>query len=135
MKHDDLMHTSLSLDVMYFVAELSMPRLSVSRRRVSHNNNNNNWIARRNGMNTCDKERVIEARRPNTVVVDKEEHKGTTIDIDVPYDVRVGEKELEKVEKYKELKRETGGLWKLQHVEVVPAVIGALGNVTKDFER
>ena len=53
----------------------------------------------------------------------------------MPDDVRVGEKELEKVEKYQELKREIGRLWKLKHVEIVPVVIGALGSVTKDFER
>ena len=81
----------------------------------------------------CDN--VIEARRPDIVVVDKKEHKGILIDIAVPDDVRVGEKELEKVEKYQELKREIGRLWKLKHVEVVPVVIGALGSVTKDFER
>ena len=53
----------------------------------------------------------------------------------MPDDVRVGEKELEKVEKYQELKREVGRLWKRKHVEVVTVVIGALGSVTKDFER
>ena len=81
----------------------------------------------------CDN--VIEASRPDRVVVDKKEQKGIIIDIAVPDDVRVGEKELEKVEKYQELKREIGRLWKLKHVEVVPVVIGALGSVTKDFER
>ena len=39
---------------------------------------------------------VIEARRPDIVVVDKTEHKGTIIYIAVPDDVRVGKKELEK---------------------------------------
>ena len=81
----------------------------------------------------CDN--VIEARRPDIVVIDKKEHKGIITDIAVLDDVRVGEKELEKVEKYQELKREIGRLWKLKHVEVVPVVIGALGSVTKDFER
>ena len=81
----------------------------------------------------CDN--VTEARRPDIVVVDKKEHKGIIIYIAVPDDVRVGEMELEKVEKYQELKREIGILWKLKHVEVVPVVIGALGSVTKDFER
>ena len=79
----------------------------------------------------CDN--VIEARRPDIVVVDKKEHKGIIIDIAVPDDVRVGE--LEKVEKYQELKGEIGRLWKLKCVEVVAVVIGALGSVTKDFER
>ena len=57
------------------------------------------------------------------------------IDIAVPDHVGVGEKELEKVEKYQELKREIGRLWKLKHVELVLVVIGALGSVRKDFER
>ena len=81
----------------------------------------------------CDN--VIEPRRPDIVVADKKEHKGIITDIAVPDDVRVGEKESEKVKKYQEMKREIGRLWKLKHVEVVPVVIGALGSVTKDFER
>ena len=36
---------------------------------------------------------VIEARRPDVAVVDKKEHKGLIIDIAVPDDARVGEKE------------------------------------------
>ena len=53
----------------------------------------------------------------------------------VPADVRVEEKEREKVEKYQDLKREIGRLWNLKKVEVVPVVIGALGSVTKEFDR
>ena len=78
---------------------------------------------------------VIEARRPDIIVIDKKERKGIIIDIAVPADVRVGEKEREKVEKYHDLKREIGILWKLKMVEVVPVVIGALGCVTKGFDR
>ena len=78
---------------------------------------------------------VIEAIRPDILVVDKKEHNGIITDIAVPDDVRVGEEESEKVEKYQELKREIGRLWKLKHVEVVSVVIGALRSVTKDFER
>ena len=43
----------------------------------------------------CDN--VIEARRPDIIVIDKKERKGIIIDIAVPADVRVGEKEKEKV--------------------------------------
>ena len=78
---------------------------------------------------------VIEARRPDIAVVDKKGHKGIKIDIAVPDDVRVGEQESEKVENYQKLKREIGRLWKLQHVEVVPVVIGNLGSFTIDFEK
>ena len=76
-----------------------------------------------------------EARRPDIIVIDKKERKGKIIDIAVPADVRVGQKEREKVEKFQDLKREIGGLWKLKIVEVVPAVIGALRSVTKGFDR
>ena len=49
-------------------------------------------------------------------------------------DTRIAEKELEKVEKYQDLKGEIKRLWELRCAKVVPVVIGALGSVTKDFE-
>ena len=39
------------------------------------------------------------------------------------------------MEKYQDLKREVGRLWKLKMVEVVSVVIGALGSATKGFDR
>ena len=76
---------------------------------------------------------MIEARRPDIVVViiDKKERKGIIIDIAVPVDVRVGIKEREKVEKYQDLKGEIGRLWKLKMVEVVTIVIETLESVIK----
>ena len=53
---------------------------------------------------------MIEARRPDIIVIDKKERNGLIIDIAVPADVRVEEKEREKVEKYQDLKREIGRL-------------------------
>ena len=55
-------------------------------------------------------------------------------DIAVPADVRVREKESEKVKKYKGLKREIGRLWRIKILEVVPVLIGAQGSVTKEFD-
>ena len=52
----------------------------------------------------CDN--MIEARRPDLIVIDKKKQKGIIIDIAVPADVRVGEKEREKVKKYCERERE-----------------------------
>ena len=80
----------------------------------------------------CDN--LIEARRPDITVIDKKDGKVIITDIAVPADVRVGGKEREKVEKYKDLKRETGKLWKFKMVEVVAIVIGALGSATKEFD-
>ena len=81
----------------------------------------------------CDN--VIEARRPDIVIIDKKEKSCIIVDVAVPADVRVHEKEREKVEKYQDLRRETGRLWQLRKVHVVPVVVGALGSVTKEFDR
>ena len=56
------------------------------------------------------------------------------MDVAVPADARVGEKERDKMEKYQDLNREIGRSWKLKMVEVLPVVIGALGRVTKEFD-
>ena len=56
----------------------------------------------------CDN--VMEARRPDIILIDKKEQKEIIIDTAVPADVRVGEKEREKMEKYQDLKNEIGRL-------------------------
>ena len=58
--------------------------------------------------------------RYDKILIDKKERKGIIIDIAVPADVRVREKEREKMKKCQDLKRETGRLWKLKTVEVFP---------------
>ena len=68
----------------------------------------------------CDN--VIEARRPDIIGIDKKERKGIIINIPATADVRKGGKEGGKSQ---DLKRETGGLWILKMVEVMPVVIGA----------
>ena len=75
---------------------------------------------------------MITGRKSDLILVDKKEHKAIIIDVGVPVDVNVEEKEIEQ---YQELKREIERLWKLKKVEVVPVVIGALGCVTKGFEK
>ena len=80
----------------------------------------------------CDN--VIEARRPDIIVIDKKERKGIIIDIAVPADVRVGKKKGKKW-KCTRTWREIGRLCKLKMVEVVPAVIGTHGSATKEFDR
>ena len=56
------------------------------------------------------------------------------IDIAVPGDVRVEEKEEEKVTKYQCLAREVKRLWQLKSVNVIPVVVGALGTIPKKLE-
>ena len=80
----------------------------------------------------CDRD--IETRRPDIVVVEKENNKATIVDIASPWDHRVYKKEGEKIDKYQDLKREIGRLWGIRHLEVVPVVVGALGVVSKRLD-
>jgi hypothetical protein len=77
---------------------------------------------------------VIQARRPDLVVVDKTKKEITIIDFAVPADKNVAEKEKEKIEKYQELKVELKRLWKMK-ARVVPVVVGALGSIPKDLRH
>ena len=80
----------------------------------------------------CDN--VIQARRPDVILIHKEKKEALIVDIAVSADTRIAGKELEKAEKYQDLKCEIKRLWELRCAKVVPVVIGALGSVTKDLE-
>ena len=68
------------------------------------------------------------------MVVNKKERKCYIIDVAVPGDVRIAEKEMEKIEKYDELKREVERLWNVK-AKVIPIVLGALGTVTRSLSN
>ena len=73
---------------------------------------------------------VIEARRPDIVVVRKDKKECQVIDIAVPGDLRVEDKEDEKCDKYQDLCREIGRLWEVRCI-VIPVVVGALGTIPR----
>ena len=50
------------------------------------------------------------------------------IDIAIPGDVRVSEKEMEKIERYQELKREIKKMWNIRSIKVISVVVGALAS-------
>ena len=77
---------------------------------------------------------VIEARRPDVVLVDKKERTCKVIDFAVPGDSRIEDKEREKIEKYQDLARELQKLWNVR-VKVIPLVVGALGAIPKQFGK
>ena len=52
----------------------------------------------------CDN--VIGARRPDLILVDKKAKSCVIIDVAIPGDCRIREKEIEKIEKYQNLKKE-----------------------------
>ena len=79
-------------------------------------------------------DRIVTARRPDLIVVDKQEKTAKIIDVAVPLDKNVRAKEEEKVQKYQDLKLEIQRLWNVK-AEVIPVVIGALGAVSTNLEN
>ena len=67
---------------------------------------------------------VIEARRPNLVVVDKKERSCKIIDFAIPGDSRIEEKEKDKIGKYQDLGRELQKIWNVK-VKIIPLVVGS----------
>ena len=78
---------------------------------------------------TIQTDHYITARRPDIVVVDKNNKTCQLIDVACPGDKRVKEKEDEKIAKYQDLAREIRKIWNMK-VKVVPVVIGALETIT-----
>ena len=59
-------------------------------------------------------DRVIEHRRPDIVIVDWEEKECLIIDVAIPADQNIADKEWEKISKYSELKLEVMRLWNIR---------------------
>ena len=72
----------------------------------------------------------IHHRRPDIVIQKKKAKETIIVDIAVPGDSNVLQKETEKYEKYQDLAREIKRIWK-SRTKVVPVVVGALGSVSK----
>ena len=79
-------------------------------------------------------DRVIRANRPDLTLVDKEKKEVALIDVSVPWDSRVEEKEKEKLDKYQDLRIELCKLWKMP-VKIVPIIIGALGTIPASLSK
>ena len=75
---------------------------------------------------------VIEARRPNLVVVDKKWRTCKIIDFAVPGDRRIEETEKEKTEKCQDIKRELHKSWNVR-VKIIPLFAGSLGTIPKQL--
>ena len=69
---------------------------------------------------------------PDITVVEKK--RVWIIDVAIPGDDRVEEKELEKISKYRDLKIEIERLWEKQ-ATIVSVVIGSLGAISRDLRK
>ena len=73
---------------------------------------------------------IIRVGKPEIVFIEV-----VIIDVAIPGDERVKDKELEKIEKYRLLKDEFAKVWHTWKVIVVPVVIGALGATSVNFKE
>ena len=78
-------------------------------------------------------DKEIQARRPDIVVVDKCKREVRIIDIAIPSDARVCEKEREKIDQYKSLKDEVVRLSNMRKATVIPIVAGTLERYQSDL--
>jgi hypothetical protein len=76
----------------------------------------------------------ITARRPDIIVVDKKKKETLIIDVAVPEDRNICDKEKEKITKYQDLRLEIKKLWNTK-AKVVPVVIGSLGAHTSKLNE
>ena len=77
----------------------------------------------------------IEAQRPDIVLIDKTIKEVKIVDVTIPGDERVNEREVGKIGKYKVLKDEIARMWGMKDVIVIPVVVGALGAISTGFEK
>ena len=66
---------------------------------------------------------MIEAWRPDLVVLDKKERSCKIIGFVVPGDSRIEERENDKIEKHQNLRRELQKLWNVK-VKIIPLIVG-----------
>ena len=68
------------------------------------------------------------------MVVNKQERECAIVDITVPGDKRIVEKESE-VKKYQELKQKIPRMWNTKTVQEIKIVVGSFASVTKNLDN
>ena len=84
-------------------------------------------------FNICT-DKVISARCPDIIVINKLDNTAQFIDVSIPADCHIVSKENEKIEKYQDLRIELEKLWQKKNF-VLSIVIGALGALSKKFSH
>ena len=79
-------------------------------------------------------ERKFTANRPDIIIKNKKEKTCTLIDVAIPADRNIVQKESEKKLKYKSLCIEVQRMWNLK-CTIVPVIIGATGIVTRSLRK
>ena len=80
------------------------------------------------------RDRVIEANRPDVVIKNKQEKSRLLIDISIPTEKNTSVKVTEKFSKYKDLEIKVERMWGMK-ATTIPVVIGALELIKKGLEE
>ncbi|CAH1108044.1 unnamed protein product [Psylliodes chrysocephalus] len=80
-------------------------------------------------------DREVIHNRPDILIFDKQTKEITIIDISVPAPANIHKKEKEKIDKYLLLSEDMKETWQATCVRVIPIVIGATGEITKNLKR
>ena len=83
---------------------------------------------------TIQTDHVIEARRPDIVIIDQTKYGCKIIYFACPFDSRIEERKKDKKKGYNDLKRELKKIWDMP-VKVIPVVVGALGATPKKLKQ
>ena len=75
---------------------------------------------------------VVVEKRPDIVIVNKMEKTAIIIDVAIPGDKIITDKEKEKIEKYQNLKKEILRFWNLKKIDVIP--VGGLQRTLKNMQ-
>ena len=79
-------------------------------------------------------DREVTANRPDIIIKNKKEKTCTLIDVAIPTDRNVVQKEAEKMLQYKSLCIEIQRMWNLK-CAILPVIIGATGIVTRSLKK
>ena len=79
-------------------------------------------------------DREVTANRPDIIIKNKKEKTCTLMDVAIPADRNVVQKEAEKKLKYKSLRIEIQRMWNLTCM-IIPVIIGAIGIVTRSLKK
>lgn len=79
-------------------------------------------------------DRMISANKPDIIIKDKQNKQCQLIDVAIPADHNLIQKEAEKMLKYRDLSIEISRMWDMR-TEIVPIIIGALGAIPKTLNK
>lgn len=79
-------------------------------------------------------DRTILANKPDIIIKNTQNNMCFIIDVAIPNDYNMRDKEAEKTLKYRDLSIEINRMWKMK-TEILPIVIGATGTVTKNLKE